>query len=132
MPPPERIAATEVIRPAAVVPEDAARNILVELALHDVKSGGLWRALPNQWARWSQPWADDASGEARLVGTVELAYGTPSRYEVTIFRVSVTEFGEDHGWTVRTLVDESLSFAGMTLDDCPRTHMPPPPAPVKI
>ncbi|MEZ5159179.1 MAG: hypothetical protein R2687_10140, partial [Candidatus Nanopelagicales bacterium] len=33
---------TEIIRPAAIVPEEAARSILVELALRDTNNGGLW------------------------------------------------------------------------------------------
>ena len=35
----ERVAASEVIRPAAIVPEDVARSILVDLAVRDVASG---------------------------------------------------------------------------------------------
>jgi len=37
-------AITEVLRPSAVVPEDATRNILVEMAMRDVQLGGEWAA----------------------------------------------------------------------------------------
>lgn len=131
-PPQSRVAVTEVIRPAAVLPEDAARSILLELALNDVKTRGVWSSRPNMWARWSTPWHGAVAGDSELIGTVEIAYGTPSRYEVTIYRVSITEFGDERGWTVRSLVDEALRFGGLTLDDCPRTHLPPPPPPVKL
>ncbi len=47
---------TEVIRPAAIVPEDAARSILVELALRDTTNGGLWSADPARWARYDMQW----------------------------------------------------------------------------
>src|SRR3954469_21733110 len=45
-------AVTEVIRPAAVIPEEAARTVLMELALRDYRSGGLWAAEPSVWRRF--------------------------------------------------------------------------------
>lgn len=127
-----RVVASEIIRPAAILPEDAARSILLELALNDVSSSGVWTSRPNMWGRWSKPWDGDTPGTATLVGTIEIAYGTPSRYEVTIYRVSITDFGDADGWTVRSLVDEALAFGGLTLDDCPRADLRPPPPPVKL
>lgn len=127
-----RIAASEIIRPAAVVPEDATRLVLMRLALLDMRTGGLWETRPNLWARWDRPWAGGEQGEAKLLGTIEIAYGTPSRYEVTIYRVSITDFGEEQGFTVRSVVDEALGFAQMTLDDCPRSNLTPPPPPTRI
>lgn len=127
-----RVAVTEVIRPAAVLPEDAARSILLELALNNVMSNGVWSAKPNAWSRWSQPFVDGEPHDAKLIGIVEVAYGTPSRYEVTIYRVSITDYGDEGGWTVRALVDEALAFGDLNLDLCPRTHLPPPPPPVKL
>ena len=46
---------TEIIRPAAIVPEESARSILVELALRDATNGGLWSADPARWARYDMP-----------------------------------------------------------------------------
>ena len=37
---------TEVIRPAAVLPESSARAVLVELAMRDVHGHGVWHAQP--------------------------------------------------------------------------------------
>ena len=69
---------TEIIRPAAIVPEEAARSILVELALRDTNNGGLWSADPARWARYDMPWrSPDDPGGARLIGTIQIAYGTP-------------------------------------------------------
>lgn len=130
--PEERVAVSEVIRPAAVVPEDAARTILMEMALNDVHSDGHWFARPNRWSRWNQPWQNDSPAGAELIGTVEIAYGTPSRYEVTIYRVSITDYGDSLEYSVRRLVDEALAYGGLTLDDCPRTNLPPPPPPVRL
>ena len=47
---------TEVIRPAAIVPEESARAVLVELALRDVQYGGLWLSDPSRWALYDAPW----------------------------------------------------------------------------
>lgn len=127
-----RIAVTEIIRPAAIIPEDAARSILIGLALNDVRSNGIWDAKPNAWSRWDKPWTAGSSEGAELIGTVEVAYGTPSRYEVTIYRVWITDFGDGQGWTVAKLVDEALAFGDLTLAQCPRSDMPPPPPPVNI
>ena len=57
---------TGVIRPAAVVPEEAARAILVELSFNSVRADGLWLAEPSRWYRYDRPWPsenpDDATG----------------------------------------------------------------------
>src|SRR6185369_17613527 len=92
---------SEVIRPAAIVPEEAARAILVELSLNSVHSGGLWRAEPSRWNRYDRPWASTQDpGEACLLGSIQVAYGTPTKYEITIYRVSITRRGEELGLTV--------------------------------
>ncbi|MCB0922576.1 MAG: hypothetical protein KDC08_12285, partial [Actinobacteria bacterium] len=71
---------TEIIRPAAIVPEESARSILVELALRDATNGGLWSADPARWARYDMPWrTPDDPGGARLIGTIQVAYATPTR-----------------------------------------------------
>ncbi len=124
---------TEVIRPAAVIPEEAARAILVELALSDALNGGVWLASPTKWNRYDRPWQgpENAAG-AELIGTIHVAYGTPSRYEITVFRVTVTSFGTGLGWTVENLCDEALAAGGLTLADCPRADLQPPPKPFRM
>lgn len=123
---------SEVIRPAAIVPEDAARAILVEMALRDIQNGGLWQSEPNLWTRYDRPWhgLGNETG-AVAIGTVHVAYGTPTKYEITIYRVTVTAAGDDEGWTPQTLTDEALGYGGLTLEECPRATMAPPPRPFR-
>lgn len=124
---------TEVIRPAAVIPEQAARTILMELALNDVRVGGYWDAEPSVWRRYDGPWEDGGlPGNSSLIGSIQIAYGVPTRYEITIFRATVTRIGTDLGWTVNQLCDEALAAGGLTLECCPRADLQPPPPPFKF
>lgn len=132
---------TEILRPSAVLPESVARAVLVELALRDVNANGLWHARPAEWRRYDRPWPDqdqddpgqaDDVGDSNLLGSVKVAYGTPTRYEITIFRVVITAIGNQQGWTVERLCDEALGFGGLTLAACPRTHLSPPPRPFRF
>jgi hypothetical protein len=120
---------TEVIRPAAIVPEDAARRVMMELALHDVRMGGQWWSEPTLWKRFDKPWdgSDGGAGSAELLGTMQIAYGVPTRYEITIFRATITRIGGQHGLTVNSLCDDALSFGGLTLATCPRADLNTPP-----
>lgn len=123
---------SEVIRPAAVVPEEAARAILVELALRDVQNGGLWQSEPSLWSRYDRPWHGPSNlTGAELIGTIQVAYGTPTKYEITVYRVTVTRFGTENGWTVASLTDEALGFGDLTLHDCPRATLAAPPKPFR-
>jgi hypothetical protein len=119
----------EIIRPAAIVPEEAARLVLVELSLRHVDAGGEWEATPTTWHRYDGPRDPDSATPmgARLVGTLQVAYGTPTRYDITIYRATVTRLGTDTGWTVESLCDEALGFGGLSLARCPRAALTPPP-----
>lgn len=121
---------TSVIRPAAVIPEDASARILRELEARDVSAGGHWNATPTMWQRYSGPWDGPAAtrGSAQLVGTIAVAYGTPIRDHVTIYRVTVTDAGHEAGWDVESLCDDALQYGGLTLAACPRAEMHTPPA----
>ena len=122
-----------VIRPSAIIPEASARAILVELAIRAVRNGGLWECQPSLWSRFDAPWTDAAGpGLARPVGTMQVAYGTPTRYEITIYRATVTDFGTAQGWDVESLCDEALAFGGLKLADCPRATMLAPPKPFRF
>jgi hypothetical protein len=124
---------SEVIRPAAIVPEESARAILVELALRDVQNGGVWQSEPSLWSRYDRPWESYGSpGGAELIGTIQVAYGTPTKYEITIYRVTVTRFGSAHGWTVESLSNEALGFGSLDLATCPRASLSPPPKPFRF
>jgi hypothetical protein len=124
---------TQVIRPAAVIPEEAARSVLMQLALRDVRIGGVWDVEPNVWRRFDVPWeAGDNHGAAELMGTIQIAYGVPTRYEITLFRATITREGTAAGWTVEALCDEALQLGGLTLDSCPRADLAPPPRPFRM
>jgi hypothetical protein len=131
---PDEGAVTEVIRPAAVIPEEAARTLLMELALRDVRVDGLWEAEPTVWRRFDQPWdgVNGTAGTAELLGTIQVAYGVPTRYEITLFRATITTLGSRMGLSVSDLCDEALGFGGLTLETCPRADLKPPPRPFRF
>jgi hypothetical protein len=121
-----------VIRPAAIVPEHAARRILVELARRDLGNGGEWQCEPQLWSRFDGPTSDQPDGQPPvLMGTIHVTYGTPTKYEITLYRVSITAEGVAGGWSVPTLTDEALGFGGLTLAQCPRAMVQPPPQPFR-
>jgi hypothetical protein len=130
----DEAAVTEVIRPAAIIPENAARAILMQLALLDVRVEGLWQADPSVWRRFDQPWngADGGPGTAQVLGSIHVAYGVPTRYEITIYRVTLSELGHAEGWTVARLTDEALGYGDLTLDACPRATLSAPPRPFRF
>jgi hypothetical protein len=125
---------SEVIRPAAIVPELASRDILAELAMRDVRTGGQWFAEPSVWRRYERAWAGPTGEgeEGQLIGTLQVAYGTPTRYDITIYRATITGPAAAKGWTVTTLCNEVLAFGQSTLDDCPRADSRPPPKPFRL
>ncbi len=125
---------SEVIRPAAILDEEATRQVLTALALQDARVQGVWVAEPGTWRRYDQPWngADGAAGTASLVGTIQVIYGSPTRHEITIYRATVTGPAAAAGWTVTTLCDDALQFAELSLATCPRANLAPPPKPFRL
>jgi hypothetical protein len=126
-------ATTEVIRPAAVLMEAAAREILAGLADDDVRDDGCWLTSPGVWQRYDRAWPAGAKdpGPAVHLGTIRSIYDSPQRYFVTIFRASITPEGLEHGWTVDSLCDDALQHAGLTLAECPRASLAPAPQPFR-
>lgn len=125
-------ALSEVIRPAAIVPEECARTILKVLEEQSVDRYGYWRTTAREWSRYDRPGvAADGAPLGALVGRIEAVYGASTRYDVTIYRVTVTPAGAVTGWTVERLCDEPLSYGGLTLATCPRAKMQPPPKPFR-
>jgi hypothetical protein len=122
---------TTVIRPSAVLPERAARAVVQELQRRDVSEGGVWSATAGLWQRYDRPWDGPGGtrGAAQLVGSIAAAYGTPSKYDITIYRVTTTEHGRNVGWTVERLCDDALQHADLTLATCPRADLVTPPNP---
>jgi hypothetical protein len=125
---------TEVLRPSAIVPEDAARNILIEMAMRDVRLDGEWWADPATWRRYDKAWdgPERTQGTAQLLGSIQVAYGTPTKYEITIYRVSITRRGTELGLTVQGLTDEALGHGDLTLSQCPRAQIQAPPRPFRF
>jgi hypothetical protein len=116
---------TTVIRPSAVLSEQLATKILKELEKRDVSVGGIWSASVGLWQRYDKPWDGPGGthGTSQLVGTIGAVYGTPNKYDITIYRVTVTEYGLKKGWGVESLTDDALKFVDLTLATCPRTSM---------
>ena len=124
---------TEVIRPAAIVQEAAARTILRHMSMINIFTDGLWVAEVRYWIRYDRPWLTrDDPGEAQRIGTLGIAHGTPTKYDVTIYQVMITQLGQDSGYTMQSLCDEALGFGGLTLDDCPRATLTAPPKPFRF
>ena len=122
---------TTVIRPSAILGEAAARAVVSELEGRDVSRGGVWSASSGLWQRYDVPWdgVGGTRGSSQLLGTIAAVYGTPNKYDITIYRVTVTEHGETSGWTVERLCDDALQFADLTLATCPRAALVAPPTP---
>jgi hypothetical protein len=127
----DAFATTEVIRPAAVLMEREAREILAGLAMDDVRNGGHWLTSPGVWQRYDRPWPEGSRepGPAVHLGTIRSIYDSPQRYFVTIFRASITLDGLEQGWSVDSLCDDALKHAGLTLAECPRAALTPLPMP---
>jgi hypothetical protein len=122
---------TRVIRPAAVLREEAAARLQRVLEEQDVSRGGLWNVGPGLWQRYDVPWDIDTglTAGSRLMGTIGVVYGAPSRYEITIYRVTVTAAGREAGWTVESVCDDALRHVGLSLSDLPRADLIDPPKP---
>ena len=120
--------ADRVIRPSAIVPEQAARQLLSWVAVHDVTHGGFWAHDVGYFKRFSGPFdgVGGMRGTAVLLGTIHVTW---DKYDVTIFRVSITDEGVTRGMTVEGLCDELLLHAGLTLATCPRANLVAAPAP---
>src|SRR4051812_50040868 len=125
---------SEVIRPAAVIPEEAARAVLMALSLRDVRVGGVWEAEPSVWRRFDKSFdgLNGTPGSAELIGTIQIAYGVPTRYEITIFRATITALGSERGWSVNGLCDEALAYGGVAPGAGPPAGPQPPPRPVPL
>jgi hypothetical protein len=118
-----------IIRPAAILDARAAAQVLQQLRRLDVSAGGVWNASSSLWQRYDHPWDGPGGtrGDAVLLGSVAVMYDAPHRHEITIYKVTVSEAGLDQGWTVESLCDDALNWAGLTLATCPRAELADPP-----
>jgi hypothetical protein len=124
----QSVVSDRVIRPAAVLPERAAREIMGWLADHDVTKGGCWAHDVSYIKRFSGPFDGAAGmrGSAVLLGSLHITW---DKYQVTIYRANVTDDGIARGLTVDRLCDDVLAVAGLTLATCPRADLVAAPAP---
>ena len=126
-------AETRTIRPAAIIPEAAAHAILNGMTENSVHSGGLWLAEASRWVRYDAPWTEPVEhGRTVRLGTVRVAYGMPTKYQITLFQVTLTPAGVTSGLTPDDLADEALSMGGLTLSVCPRATVAAPPKPFRF
>lgn len=123
---------SEVIRPAAVLTEQSARTVLAGLADKDIQNDGEWSTQPARWERFERLTGPGAGRVGEMVGYIQVVYGQPTRYDITIYRVVITPTGSRRGWTVQSLCDEALAHAGLTLATCPRASLKPPPRPFQM
>ena len=81
-----------IIRPAAILDERAAAQVLQQLRRLDVSAGGVWNATSSLWQRYDAPWdgVGGTRGEAKLLGSIAVMYDSPHRHEITIYKVTVT------------------------------------------
>jgi hypothetical protein len=106
-----------IIRPAAILDERAANRVLDELKRLDISAGGVWNATSSLWQRYDTPWdgMGGTRGNARLLGSIAVMYDAPNRHQITIYKVTVTPYGLESSW------------AGLTLETCPRAELGDPP-----
>lgn len=124
-----RVGAHErVIRPAAIIPERAARQMLGWLEEHDVSGDGCWAHEAAYVKRFSGPFNGPSGmrGTSVLLGSIHLTW---DKYEATIYRVNITDEGAARGMTVEGLCDEVLRPVGLSLASCPKAHLVDAPVP---
>jgi hypothetical protein len=121
-------ASTRVIRPAAILADRDARAVMAWLGRHDVTAGGCWAHDVSYIKRFSGPFdgLSGMRGSAVLLGSI---YITWERYQVTIYRVSITDEGAAAGITLEGLCDEVLQVVGLSLASCPRAQLADAPVP---
>ena len=104
--------------------------MLAGLRAEDVRSGGRWHAEPGCWRLFERPWKgkdERSAAAAGLIGSIQVAYGMPTRWEITIFRATITVVGSRIGYTVDKLCDERAWPCRPDARNCPRIDMPAPP-----
>jgi len=106
------------VRPALVLPEREARDLLAAAARSDVARGGVFSAGPAGIQVWSAPWDGSGGqrGSALHLGSVDWSYDTPSRHYITIYRVLVTAAGAERGLNPTDVMAQVLELSGLYAD----------------
>jgi hypothetical protein len=110
-------AAASQVRPALVLPERQARELITAADRGDVSRGGCFSAGPAGVQVWSGPWDGvlGTHGASEHWGSVDWCYDTPTRHYITIYRVMVTAKGAAAGQTTEGLLARVLSLARITV-----------------
>ncbi len=116
------------VRPALVLAERESRELLAAASRNDVSSGGQFSAGPAGIQLWRGPFdgPHGTRGNARLLGSVDWSYDTPTRHYVTIYRAMVTDAGIDAGETTLSVLAQVLSLGGIPADGNRVTLATPP------
>jgi hypothetical protein len=117
------------IRPAAILPIEAATRIVKALEELDVSRGGVWNASAGVWQRYDHPWDGPlgSRGTAELVGSIGVIYDRPRRLEITVYKATLTAAGRLQGWTTDRICDDALGHADLSLASCSRDVLSEPP-----
>jgi len=105
------------VRPALVLPDKQARDLLAGAHREDVSRAGCFSAGPAGVQVWSGPWDGTLGthGHSEHWGSVDWCYDTPTRHYITIYRVMVTAQGAAAGQTTDALLRRVLALAGLDL-----------------
>jgi hypothetical protein len=112
---PDAAAVASQVRPALVLPDKQARELLAAARREDVSRGGCLSAGPAGVQVWSAPWDGTLGthGRSEHWGSVDWCYDTPSRHYITIYRVMVTARGAAAGQTPEALLSQVLALVGL-------------------
>ena len=115
------------VRPALVLDEAVAREVLMEAKRLDIAVGGRFSAGIAGVQVWSGPWKTaEEPGEAVHLGSVNWTYNTPVKNYATIYRTMVTRYGIARGETTETILRAVLALGNLDIDG-PRIEQPLPP-----
>ena len=121
---PGTLAIGEDVESALVLKGETALRLVRQLVSSEVRAGGSWLVHPTRWCRYDRPWsALRAPGDSHLIGTIWVHYGCPTRADLTITRMAVTERGRADGWSVSDLRDDLLRFLGRVDLDGPTLEL---------
>jgi hypothetical protein len=117
------------VRPAMVLQEQAARQLLESAERQDVSRGGCFAAGPAGIQVWSAPFdgPGGSHGSAVHLGSVDWSYDTPVRHYATIYRAMVTGGGVAAGETTSSILGRVLALASLAVEGS-RVQLPLPPA----
>lgn len=116
------------VRPALVLPEKQARELLAAAQCGEVSRGGAFSAGPAGIQVWSGPWDGvlGTHGSSQHWGSVDWCYDTPTRHYITIYRVMVTAKGAAAGQTTEGMLARVLALGGVALGVQGALPVPPP------